>query len=241
MLLNKGKITKEMITVLSTWRHSGFHVFCGNRISPDDETAMENLACYIIRASFSQERMQYLDQEGKVVYTSKDGRTSKSFPALEWLANLCSHIPNRGEQMVRYYGHYSNVSRGKRQKEGSDETIPCILEPQGDEKIFRRNWARLIQKIYEVDPLICPKCKGAMRIVSSIEDPSVIRDILKHLGIWLVRSRPPPKIHDPPVCMNSTGRPAAPYIMDDVCCQLPIQDDLLYRDHEYSWDEYIQA
>lgn len=68
-------------------------------------------------------------------------------PALEWLANLCSHIPNRGEQMVRYYGYYSNVSRGKRQKESSDEAIPCILEPQGDEKIFRRNWARWIQKI----------------------------------------------------------------------------------------------
>jgi hypothetical protein len=83
---------------------------------------------------------------------SGDGRTNKVFPApgssmgqtLEWLANLCSHIPNRGEQMVRYYGHYSNVSRGKRQKEGSDEAIPCILEPQGDSKTFRRNWARLI-------------------------------------------------------------------------------------------------
>jgi len=37
--------------------------------------------------------MQYLYQEGQVVYTSKDGRTSKSFPALEWLTNLCSHIP----------------------------------------------------------------------------------------------------------------------------------------------------
>ena len=64
MLLNKGKITKEMIAMLATWRHSGFHVFCGNRISPTDDTAMENLARYIIRASFSLERMQYLDQEG---------------------------------------------------------------------------------------------------------------------------------------------------------------------------------
>jgi len=72
MLLDKGKITKEMIAMLSTWRHSGFNVFCGNRISPDDDTAMENLARYIIRASFSQERMQYLDQEGTVVYTSKN-------------------------------------------------------------------------------------------------------------------------------------------------------------------------
>ena len=63
--------------------------------------------------------------------------------------------------------------------------------------------------------MICPKCKGAIRIVSSIEDPSVIRDILKHLDIWLVRSRPPPKIHAPPVCMHSTGRRAAPYITDE--------------------------
>ena len=59
--------------------------------------------------------------------------------------------------MVRYDGYYSNVSRGKRQKEGSDDAIPCILETQGDEKTFRRNWARFIQKIYETDPLICPK------------------------------------------------------------------------------------
>ena len=43
--------------------------------------------------------MQYLDQEGKAVYTSKNGRTSKSLPALECLANRCSHIPNRGEQI----------------------------------------------------------------------------------------------------------------------------------------------
>jgi len=81
-------------------------------------------------------------------------RRTEVFPALEWLAAMCSHIPNRGEQMVRYYGWYSNVSRGKRQKEGSDDAIPCILEPQGNEKAFRKSWARLIQKIYEVDPLV---------------------------------------------------------------------------------------
>jgi hypothetical protein len=144
---------------------------------------MENLARYIIRASFSQERIKYVDQEGKVVYTAKDRKTNKVFPALEWLAAMCSHIPNRGEQMVRYYGYYSNVSRGKRQKEDIDDAIPCILEPQGNVKAFRKSWARLIQKIYEVDPLICPKCQGSMRISSSIEDPSVIRDILNHLGL----------------------------------------------------------
>jgi len=31
-----------------------------------------------------------------------------------------------------------------------------------------------------------------MRIISFIEDRQVIRDILTHLGLWLVRSRLPP-------------------------------------------------
>jgi hypothetical protein len=91
--------------------------------------------------------MKYLDQEGEVIYSAKDRKTNKVFPAMEWLAAMCSHIPNRGEQMVRYYGYYSNVSRGKRQKEGNDAAVPCILEPQGNEKAFRKSWARLIQKI----------------------------------------------------------------------------------------------
>jgi len=29
---------------------------------------------------------------------------------------MCSHVPGKGEQMVRYYGYYSNVARGKRKK-----------------------------------------------------------------------------------------------------------------------------
>jgi hypothetical protein len=147
------------------------------------------------------------------------------FSARELMAAMCSHIPNRGEQMVRYYGYYSNVSRGKRQKEGSDDAIPCILEPQRDEKTFRRNWALLIQKIYEVDPFICPKGKGTMRVIGSIEDPSVIRAILEHLGLWLVRSRPPQKAHSTPI---------REYAAVDL--QLQTHADTIYGDPNYSWD-----
>ncbi len=59
--------------------------------------------------SQTQARMQYLDQEAKVVYTSKDSKTTKVFPALEWLAAMCSYIPNRGEQMVRCYGFRNTI------------------------------------------------------------------------------------------------------------------------------------
>ena len=223
MLLSKGKITQDMIDMLMSWRHSGFNVFCGSRIQPGDETAMENLARYIIRASFSQERMTYIPEESKVIYQSKDGKEEKVFGSLEWLAAMCSHVPNKGEQMVRYYGYYSNVSRGKRKKQDSDERIPSILEPDGSSKEFRRNWARLIQKIYETDPLCCPRCQGRMRIIACIEDPAIVQKILRHLGLWEIKQRPPPKATGPP----------PDYTIDYSVSQLSGPDNWLYVDPVY--------
>jgi endogenous inhibitor of DNA gyrase (YacG/DUF329 family) len=226
MLLSKGKITQDLVDKLMNWRHSGFNVFSGSRIQPGDETAMENLARYIIRASFSQERMSYIPKESEVIYRSKDGKEEKVFDPLEWLAAMCSHVPNKGEQMVRYYGYYSNVSRGKRKKEDNDELIPSILEPDGSSKAFRKNWARLIQKIYEVDPLICAKCKGKMHIIAFIEDEEVIKRILKHLGLWDIKQRPPPK---------ATGLLKPPeYSIDYSASQLPASDEWLYVDPVYT-------
>jgi len=42
----------------------------------------------------------------------------------------------------------------------------------------------LIHKVYEVDPLECPRCKGPMRVIALIDDAAVIRKILGHLGLW---------------------------------------------------------
>jgi hypothetical protein len=39
---------------------------------------MENLARYIIRASFSQERMTYIPEETKGIYQYKDGKGGRS-------------------------------------------------------------------------------------------------------------------------------------------------------------------
>lgn len=59
-------------------------------------------------------------------YQSKDGLQTKVFDALEWIAAMCSHAPGKSEheQMIRYYGHYGNVSRGKRKKSDADDKIP---------------------------------------------------------------------------------------------------------------------
>ncbi len=66
---------------------------------------------------------------------------------MQALAAMCCHVPDKGKQMVRYYGYYSNVSRGRRQKEDQDGLIPYIIELQEDSKEYQKNWARLIQKM----------------------------------------------------------------------------------------------
>jgi ribosomal protein S27E len=204
MLKAESKITDVIIENMMNWRHSGFNVYCGNAIWPHNEDGLENLARYIIRASFSQERMTYVaaqdsfDGIAKVIYESKDGKSSKKFEALDWLAQLTTHIPNKGEQMARYYGFYSNKSRGLRKKAGTDDQVPALIESEISSKEFRKNWARLIQKIYHVNPLVCSKCSGSMHIIAFIEDRQIVKKILQHLDLWHVKRKPPARANDPP-------------------------------------------
>jgi hypothetical protein len=76
MLKAESKINYAIIENMMQWHHSGFNVYCGEAIWPHNEQGLENLARYIIRASFSQERMTYIpahessDGMAKVVYES---------------------------------------------------------------------------------------------------------------------------------------------------------------------------
>lgn len=45
----------------------------------------------------------------------------------------------------------------------------------------QRRWADLLRRICEVDPLLCPTCGGAMRVIAPIQEPKVIDKIVRHL------------------------------------------------------------
>ncbi len=47
--------------------------------------------------------MTYHRETGQVEYRCKDGKETKVFDALEWLAAMCSHVPNKGEQAEAYF------------------------------------------------------------------------------------------------------------------------------------------
>ena len=55
-------------------------------------------------------------------------------------------------------------------------------------KASRLSWARLIQKVYEVDPLLCLKCGSEMKVVAVITDTSKVNKILE----CLKRNNAPP-------------------------------------------------
>ncbi len=73
-----------------------------------------------------------------------------------------------------------------------------------------------VQKVYEVDPLFCPKCQGAMSIISFIEELDIIEKILRHLGLWDLRN------HDPPKPVISDSIPDLVYDFSD--SQIPAVD-----------------
>jgi hypothetical protein len=48
-------------------------------------------------------------------------------------------------------------------------------------KASRRSWVQLIQKIYEMGPLICPKCSHKMKVISVITEPFEVKKMLECL------------------------------------------------------------
>jgi hypothetical protein len=114
------------------------------------------------------------------------------FSACGWLAALTAHIANAGEHLVRYYGRYSNVSRGKRRKAQGENSSSIEEVSEVSVSAAKRAWARLIKQVYEADPLVCPRCGGAMRILGFIEHPEVIEKILTPLGLWPAQAHSPP-------------------------------------------------
>lgn len=145
----------------------------------------------MLRAPLSLEKMSYDARTGTVIYRSKMHaglkRNFQGMPGAAWLELLLRHVPDRYEHRVRYVGWYSNRVRGERAKQASPyagAALPCGPSEEPASEFAARAkaaWARLIRKVYEADPLECPKCKGPMRVIALIEDPQVIRRIL---GCW---------------------------------------------------------
>ena len=203
--LEKQLINEKLAQNLLSWRHSGFSIDNQVKIPAFGQKAREALSQYIAKPPVSLKKVLFEQYDGRVIYYSDYNdyfkRNMQVFSVHDFLASLTQHIPTRGLQYIRRYGLYSSRSRGK----WADKTHVIRLAPDGwkdkhsacaqtentpdDQEAdidvasaeSRASWARLIKKIYEVDPLVCRRCGSPMRILAVITDPDEVKNILRHL------------------------------------------------------------
>jgi len=208
-----------------------------NRQSAIKRADLERLAQYIIRNPFSVEKMQATEAnranpDGSIIYHSgmnpKIQRNFEVFSPCDFIAAITQHIPDKSFQLVRYYGWYSNKMRGQRNKQalaaiqiaGKADAVIDVSEHK-PRRIPSKKWRELIKKVWEADPLLCPRCQKEMRIVALIDDKNVIERILRHLGLWeqgvRVDSGP-----DPP------GELVVEPCFDDILPNYDTDPDLIY-------------
>jgi hypothetical protein len=205
-----------------TWPHSGFHVLSAMWVPEDDRAFATRLARYCARNEVALQRWTYDRAAKAVLYLSDkvDGPTAGTETAdpLEFLARVLVHIPDKGHVTTRYFGWYANRSLGMRDKatpavaDGPPAIVPA---PRLAPTEATRRWAALLQRIFEVDPLACPSCHGAMRIVAFVTQTSVIDQILTHLRTRATReahvgSRCPPSKRVP--ASRGASRAPRPFV-----------------------------
>ena len=210
MLVEEELLAEELARKLVSWKHSGFSVYNGKPIKRNDTDGLKRVAQYIIRNPFSEQKMTYNEENGTVIYRSrtrpavamgrqgrrrmhaKTKRNFEVFSAEDFIAAITQHIPEKGFQMVRYYGWYSNRARGERAKKQAEESVsdnPANVEvidvsEYQPRRLPSKKWRELIKQVWEVDPFDCPRCGSEMKMIALIDDNEVIEKILRHLDLW---------------------------------------------------------
>jgi hypothetical protein len=197
---------------------AGFSVHAGVRVPARDRLRLERLARYAGRPPLAAERLSLLP-DGRLLYRLKrrwrDGTTHVIYEPLELMERLAALVHPPRFNITRYYGMFAPAARLRPrlipEAEGSTPprhpgcktgvAVPAT-EP-GKTKKKRacqpRNyqWATLMERVFELDVLACPRCGGRMRILAAIDTPDAIHKILTCLG--LPTRAPPiaPAVSDP--------------------------------------------
>ena len=213
-LLRHQLISNELVARMKSWKHTGFNVDASRTVAPQNRAEREQLCQYVLRNPFSVEKITLESPTDTIIYRSrlnrKINRNFEVFDPVDFLAVLSQHIPDKGVQMIRYYGLYSNKMRGCARKGIGHSRSGGHLKTQFSEfkslppgspppplKLPSRKWRDLIRQAWHVDPLLCPVCQNQMRVIAFIDHPEVVEKILRHLNLWcgpaaFAPARPPP-------------------------------------------------
>jgi hypothetical protein len=126
------------------------------------------------------------------------------------------HIPPKSKHTVRYYGVYSNKTRGRMARiptrllpapkpdattdppAGTPPPAPVLIvppPPNQTARSMRPLWRDLILQVWGADPALCPRCNTPMKTIGGVRRPEQVEFFLRLWGLWegLISIPPPPK------------------------------------------------
>ena len=94
----------------------------------------------MIRPLLALDRLSFVEPAGKVGYRYGQGaRETEKMGYLEFIARVTSHIPDKGQVMVRNYGLYANAHRGKIRK-ASLTAFPLRIVEEKLRRVPSKGW-----------------------------------------------------------------------------------------------------
>jgi len=159
LLVGRELLSPKWADRILSWPHTGFNVHSLVRAKTKPEA--ERVGKYMLRPILALERLTLLEAEGKVGYRhGEKGADLETMDYLEFIARVTSHIPDKGQVTVRYYGVYANAHRGKVRKASLAPSPLRIVEVEL-RRVPSKGWASLIRKVYEVEPMTCPDSEAS--------------------------------------------------------------------------------
>jgi hypothetical protein len=139
-----------------------------------------------MRPPVNLSRLRYHPDSQLLLYEPKSGQAIEDdhplVDPLEFLARVLIHIPEPKRHLVLFY-RADDSARVEADGKANEPTPRRTLS---------RRWAELIYRVYETEPLDCPRCGARMKILAFIIEPGVIHQILDHLDSKN-RQRAPPE------------------------------------------------
>ena len=161
-----SRLSSEVASTLSELaaERSGFSCFVGPVIPAEDKQGLERLIRYLFRSPVSYRQLVYDEKTGKVKCRSKRGGYREWPHAVDFLATLAQHVPRPRQHVVTYAGHYANATGNLKPAPEEENEEPGEARPGATPttKGKKWSWAKLIARVWQVDPLICD-CGAQMK------------------------------------------------------------------------------
>jgi hypothetical protein len=216
--VHRGLLEPEAARNMRGWEGGGgFSVDASIRVEAYDRSGLERLLRYCARPPFALERLAQAEGQALIYRLPKalpDGKTQLRLAPLELLDRLAAIIPPPRLHRHRYHGVLAPNAPWRAQVTTMAAQAAPEAASAGDratEAVHRplvtSLWAMLLARIYEVLPLVCPRCEAPMRIIAFVTDTPSVTRILQHLG---EPTQPPRGARPSGRSPSTSARPSTP-------------------------------